>query len=94
MFWCNSCNSESQFPMPRWLNSTLFILYNCSNDCIGKQNEAHFLTSLIIIYSYKLQIQVKDHTGIASFVLFDKDAEKIIQKTAMELSSKVSNLNS
>uniref|UniRef100_A0A7N2M120 Uncharacterized protein n=1 Tax=Quercus lobata TaxID=97700 RepID=A0A7N2M120_QUELO len=54
MFWCNSCNSESQFPMP----------------------------------SYKLQIQVKDHTGTASFVLFDKDAEKIIQKTAMELSSK------
>ena len=44
--------------------------------------------SLIIIYSYKLQIQVKDHTGTASFVLFDKDAEKIIQKTAMELSSK------
>nr|POF25161.1 putative replication factor a 73 kda subunit [Quercus suber] len=54
MFWCNSCNSESQFPMP----------------------------------SYKLQIQVKDHTGTASFVLFDKDAEKIIQKTAMELSLK------
>ena len=54
----------------------------------------HFLTSLIIIYSYKLQIQVKDHTGTASFVLFDKDAEKIIQKTAMELSWKVSNLNS
>ncbi|KAK7859550.1 putative replication factor a 73 kda subunit, partial [Quercus suber] len=37
---------------------------------------------------YKLQIQVKDHTGTASFVLFDKDAEKIIQKTAMELSLK------
>ncbi|XP_065634042.1 uncharacterized protein LOC136069436 isoform X2 [Quercus suber] len=54
MFWCNSCNSESQFPMP----------------------------------SYKLHIQVKDHTGTASFVLFDKDAEKIIQKTAMELSLK------
>ncbi|XP_065624645.1 uncharacterized protein LOC111994371 isoform X1 [Quercus suber] len=54
IFWCNSCNSESQFLMP----------------------------------SYKLQIQVKDHTGTASFVLFDKDAEKIIQKTAMELSLK------
>ncbi|KAK7859549.1 replication protein a 70 kda dna-binding subunit b, partial [Quercus suber] len=37
---------------------------------------------------YKLKIQVKDHTGTASFVLFDKDAEKIIQKTAMELSLK------
>ena len=47
----------------------------------------HFLTSLIIIYSYKVQIQVKDHTGTAFFVLFDKDVEKIIQKTAMELSS-------
>ncbi|KAK7842900.1 hypothetical protein CFP56_013293 [Quercus suber] len=37
---------------------------------------------------YKLQIQVNDHTGIASFVLFDKDAEKIIQKTTMDLSLK------
>ena len=54
----------------------------------------HFLTSLIIIFSYKVQIQVKDHIVTSSFVLFDKDAEKIIQKTAMELSSKVSNLNS
>ena len=50
----------------------------------------HFLTPLIIIFSYKVQIQVKDHTTIVSFVLFDKDAEKIIQKTAMEFSSKVS----
>ena len=40
----------------------------------------HFLTSLIIIYSYKVQIQVKDHTGTTFFVLFDKDAEKIIKK--------------
>ncbi|KAF3968342.1 hypothetical protein CMV_007749 [Castanea mollissima] len=44
--------------------------------------------NLDITQSYKLQIQVNDHTRTTSFVLFDKDAEKIIQKTAMELSSK------
>ena len=38
----------------------------------------HFLTSLIIIFSYKVQIQVKDHIVMTSFVLFDKDVEKII----------------
>ncbi|XP_065636068.1 uncharacterized protein LOC112010424 isoform X2 [Quercus suber] len=42
----------------------------------------------ILLPDYKLQIQVNDHTGIASFVLFDKDAEKIIQKTTMDLSLK------
>ena len=36
MFWCNSCNSESQFPMPRWPNCSLLILYKYDNDCIGK----------------------------------------------------------
>ena len=38
----------------------------------------HFLTSLIIIFSYKVKIQVKDHIAMTFFVLFDKDAEKII----------------
>ena len=38
----------------------------------------HFLTSLIIIFSYKVKIQVKDHIATTVFVLFDKDAEKII----------------
>ena len=38
----------------------------------------HFLTSLIIIFSYKVKIQVKDHIAMTCFVLFDKDAEKII----------------
>ena len=37
-----------------------------------------FLTSLIIIFSYKVKIQVKDHIAMTFFVLFDKDAEKII----------------
>ena len=38
----------------------------------------HFLTSLIIIFSYQVKIQVKDHIATTVFVLFDKDAEKII----------------
>ena len=41
----------------------------------------YFLTSLIIIFNYKVKIQVKDHIATTSFVLFEKDAEKIIQKT-------------
>ena len=28
MFWCDTCKSESQFPMPRWANCSLLILYN------------------------------------------------------------------
>ena len=38
----------------------------------------YFLTSLIIIFNYKVKIQVKDLIATTSFVLFEKDAEKII----------------
>ena len=105
MFWCNTRNSESQFPMPRWPNSSLLILYNYSNDCIGKPNNNCFnykctndLITLSNFSHYYIQLQSTNPSEgsywDSFFVLFDKDAEKIIQKTAMELSSKVSNLNS
>ena len=28
MFWCDTCKSESLFPMPRWPYCSLLILYN------------------------------------------------------------------
>ena len=40
--------------------------------------------------SWKLMDYEEDHTTAKSFVLIDKDAEKLIQMNAVELSSKVS----
>ena len=40
--------------------------------------------------SWKLMDYEEDHTTTKSFVLIDKDAKKLIQMNAVELSSKVS----
>ena len=48
----------------------------------------HFLF-LSLLYSVKSKWKMT-----TSFVLFDKEVEKIIQKIVLKLSSKVSNLNS
>ena len=47
------------------------------------------ITLLHFLYSIKSKWKM-----ITSFVRFDKEVEKIIQKIALKLSSKVSNLNS
>nr|POE95085.1 hypothetical protein CFP56_15147 [Quercus suber] len=78
-----------------WVEGVKEIFFTCYADIVNIEIEFgwnHITCQLckrkFPIPSYKLKIQVKDHTGTASFVLFDKDAEKIIQKTAMELSLK------
>ena len=34
---------------------------------------------------YKLEVQVKDTTGTATFLLFEKDCEQLFAKIAIEL---------
>ena len=89
------------FLCARWPNYSLLILYSYENDCIENQNDncfnyrcknkliTFFFLFLSLLYSVKSKWKMT-----TSFVLFDKDVEKIIQKTALKLSSKVSNLNS
>ena len=101
---CQLCKRKvkqqnNMFLCARWPNYSLLILYSYENDNIGNQHDNFFnyrcKNKLITFLFLSLLYSVKSKWKMAtSFVLFDKDVEKIIQKTALKLSSKVSNLNS
>ena len=38
----------------------------------------------LLLFRYRLQVQVSDETGTTTFVLFDNEAKKIVYKTAKE----------
>ena len=90
---------NNMFLCARWPNYSLLILYSYENDCIENQNDNFFnyrcKNKLITFFFLSLLYSVKSKWKMTtSFVLFDKEVGKIIQKIVLKLSSKVSNLNS
>ncbi|KAL0001253.1 hypothetical protein SO802_015034, partial [Lithocarpus litseifolius] len=65
-----------------WNSSSEETIFTCQGKIINidiDNSDWHFISTKYVIKRYRIQLKVKDRSGMATFILFDSKAKKITQ---------------